>query len=153
MSAETNQNKRDKIMASVSKEVLNNEVLNNKDITEAIKALYDKNPLETYEKIAQSLNFAAKQNKKYAHPQGYAWSAVMISNILISKFGIRRKCAGITRKRHSTIKSSSTPSARLGSAPIVVTKWEMLKAIEGCTDLVPSTRKAILDLVWRELHK
>lgn len=88
-------------------------------------------------KIAEYLN-----KHGYKRANGMPYTKKHVSLIAIAN-GMKR------RER----KTNAERNALANPATPTVSKWDVLKTIENCTDLSNSAKKALLDLVWREVNK
>lgn len=92
---------------------------------------------KSYAEIASTLSAG-----KYPQPTGAPWSAEYVSRDLIA--------AGIRRRTHAPRGANKSPPPPRDSG---TTKYDVLKAIEQCVDISGPSRKALLDLVWKEVNK
>ena len=114
--------------------------------------------------IAQEVNRKAKDEPDSS---GWAYPSFKQPNWTQSSVSQVLREAGKKRRRAFTkpgARKHNKPEQLELGAPLAqpatviaaggtVTKWDVLKAIENCEDLSTNARKALLDLVWRELFK
>lgn len=120
------------------------------------------NPSAPLHLIAQEVNRKAKDE-----PDGWAYPSFKQPNWTQSSVSQVLREAGKKRRRAFTKPNARKqkpewlelgapmpqPMSIIAPAGGAVTKWDVLKAIENCEDLSTNARKALLDLVWRELFK
>ena len=89
-----------------------------------------------YKEIAAELN-----DQAVAHPGGATWNESEVSQLLIF-LGVRRR------------QNAPKPATVVVEAPApAITKWDVLKLVEKCTDFSLATRKALIGMIIEEFVK
>lgn len=106
---------------------------------------------DSYELIANKLNA-----EKVPTIAGKPWTKSTVSNVLVSGAGYRRRAPENVKYWAANQRSSKSS---VGAAPVSgasasgATKWDLLATIERCEDIQPAARKALLELVFKELAR
>lgn len=97
----------------------------------------------SYEKVAKELNKKGVKTPWGAPVQGHH------VGFTLNTLGIRRKVMPMGGKKRSKARRSE----QLTGGDQSPSKYDVLRAIESCKDIDPAARRALLDLVWKELNK
>ena len=100
----------------------------------AAKPLFEKGM--NYDSIAKELN-----KKGYRSLIGKPWSGSLVSKLFLDN-GIRKKKGGKRASRKTAAEPARTATT---------SKWALLECIESCTDLRPESKKALLELAFKEM--
>lgn len=104
-----------------------------------------KNRLLAYESEGKEYIDIAKALNDEGHKtpsRGASWSEKTVSDYL-RKWGRARRNTGPRRSRLPALAKSAAG----------VSKWDVLRSIDGCSDIGPTQKRALLEIVFCELNK